>query len=60
MEYNENKKHISNFYKKYTNEKVRESNFSGLRQDMIYSLGSKKKTLWASPFIKVKSLAESR
>lgn len=59
MQIDDNKKAIERFYKaNVKNQDV--STFSGLRRDMIYSSGSKKKEAWFYPYIKYKSLEESR
>ena len=59
MEKSDKKKHISSFYKAYR--KVDDiSTFSGLKRDIINSLGSEGKKVWSSPYVKFKSLKESR
>ena len=55
----DDKKHVSSFYKAYRKgDDV--STFSGLQRDIINSLGSENKKVWSSPYVKFKSLKESR
>lgn len=59
MSYNDNKRPVGNFYKKYRRDDD-ESTFSGLQKDIIHSLGSRKNKSWSSSNFRIKSLKESR